>query len=192
MTTNTPYEILVGVGAMYIATALTAMPAVNATPNGSWRAVGDTEDGVKVAKTRSLDYHRTDQKTGPVKATLSEEGLEIETKLVSATLENLADVLNLTVTDVPPGVGTIGTRKVGLHSMGVVEFALLFRGKSPYGDFPAQFYVPRGVFDDDVEQEYTKDGKAVIPLKMVALENSNAATEDERFGIYIAQDAAAT
>jgi hypothetical protein len=192
MTNNTPYELLVGVGTLYIAAAGVAMPAVNETPNAAyWSTPGNTEGGVKVNLTKSLEYFRDDQSKGPRKAVITEVGLEIETGLVSNTLENIGKLLGLTVTDTPPASGTIGTRKVGLHPGEVTEYAFLFRGTSAYGDFPAQYYVPRGVFDDDLEIEHTKDDKSVLPLKLVALENPLAASDDEKFGIYTMQDAAA-
>lgn len=190
-TNNTPYAILVGTGTLYVAAANTAAPAVNAAPGASWTDLGDTEGGVKVNKKRSLEFHKTDQEFGPVKATLADEGLEIETNLVESTLENAGQLLSLTVTDTPPGSGTIGTRALGLHSSDVVEKALLFRGKSPYGDYPAQFYVPRGVFDGDLGQAFTKSGKVQFPVKFVALIDPNAATDAAKFGTYTAQDAAA-
>lgn len=187
-----PYNILVGVGTLYIAAAETAATALTATPGGSWRSLGETDGGVKVTPTRTRESFSSDQRTGKVKVVQTEEGLTVETNLHESTLENLADVLDGTVTDTPPGAGTIGTRKIYLHSGAEVsEFALLFRGKSPYGDWPAQFYVPRAYFDDDVEMEFVKDGKTLIPIKFEALENLNAATENERFGYYEAQDAAA-
>lgn len=192
MANQQPYEILIGVGTLYIAPASEAKPALTATPAGNWRSLGDTDDGVKVGKTQSIEEMRVDQRTGPVKARRTEEGLVIETNLAHATLENLADVLNNTVTDTPPGSGTIGTRSLKLYAgADVDEFAFLFRGKSAYGDYPAQYYVPRGYFNDDVETEYKKDEKTLIPVKFTALEDLNAATEYDRFGVYEMQDAAA-
>lgn len=192
MTNTTPYSLLVGVGTLYIAPANTAKPAVNAAPSGAWRSLGETDGGVKVNKTQNIEKFSSDQRTGNTKAVRTEEGVTIETNLQETTLENLADVTGVVVTDVAPGSGTIGTRSVPLHSGAVVdEYALLFRGSSPYGDYQAQYWVPRGFFDGDIESEFTKDGKTLIPAKFEALEDLNAATEAERFGIYEVQDAAA-
>lgn len=186
------YEILVGVGRLYIAPAGTAMPALDETPQSPWRDLGETDGGVKVSRTQSLEFFSTDQRTGKAKVVRAEEGLSIETNLVSATLENLAIALGGTVTDVPPGTGTIGTRSVSLYAGSqVAEYALLFRGLSPYGDYPAQYYVPRAVVDGDIELEYKKDDKVVIPIKFEALEDLSASNEEERFGKLIAQDAEA-
>lgn len=188
-----PYEILVGVGNLYIAPSGTAKTALGSSPSGSWIDLGESEGGVKVRKTQNIETFTSDQRTGKVKAVRTEEGLTIEVNLHEATLENLANVIGGTVTDTAAGVGTIGKRSLPLHAgPEVTEFALLFRGDSPYGNYPGQFYVPRGYMDDDVEMEFTKDGKVLIPVKFEAMEYDAAATEAERFGVVEYQDAAAT
>jgi hypothetical protein len=193
MGTNTaPYDLLVGAGRIYIAPMGTARPALTATPSGAWRDLGETDDGLKVNKTQNIETFSSDQRTGNVKAVRTEEGLTLEANLQSATLENLADVINGVVTDTAQGVGTIGIRSTPLHAGATVaEYAFLFRAYSPYGAYNAQYWLPRGFFNDDVETEYKKDDKSLIPVKFEALEYASAATEAERFGIYEAQDAAA-
>lgn len=189
---SAPFDLLVGVGTLWIAPMGTARPALTATPSGSWRALGETDDGVKVTKTQNIEAFTSDQRTGKVKAKRTEEGVTVEANLQSLTLENLADVINGTVTDTAPGSGTIGTRSTPLHAGSTVaEYAFLFRGDSPYGAYPAQYWLPRGYFDDDTETEYKKGDKSLIPVKFEALEYASASTEAERFGIYEAQDAAA-
>jgi|CXWL01.1.fsa_nt_gi hypothetical protein len=193
MPSTKPYQLLVGAGTLYIAPSATAKPALDATPSGSWRALGFTDGGVKFTKTRKRNKLFADQRTGPIGVTQEEEGVMLETNLQDITLENLADVVGLTVTDIAAGVGTIGYRKVGMYTGSEVsEFAFLFRGKSPYGaSMPAQYYVPRGYFDDDVGSEFKKGEKTLIPAKFEVLEDLDTATEAERFGIFEAQDAAA-
>lgn len=193
MTNTLPYEILVGVGQLYIAAAGTAAPAVSASPGAGWTDLGDTDGGVKVIKTQNIETFSSDQRTGKLKARRTEEGVTIKTNLNEATLENLAYAIQGTVTDTAPGAGTIGIRTLHMHAgPEVSEFALLFRGQSPYGNFPGQYYVPRGFVDDDIEMEFTKDGKTLIPMKFEALEYESASTENERFGTVTYQDAAAT
>lgn len=177
---------------MYIAPAGTAKPVLTASPSGSWRSLGETDDGVKIAHTQTIETFTSDQRVGKKKAVRTEEGLTVEANLQDGTLENLADVIGGTVTDTAPGSGTIGTRSTPLYSGATVdEFAFLFRGVSAYGDFPAQLYIPRAFFDGDTEQEYKKDTVTLTPITLEALEDLNAATEAERFGIYEMQDAAA-
>jgi len=179
-----PTDILVGVGTLYIATANTAKPALNATPSASWTSLGETKDGVKVNRSQNIEAFSSDQRTGKVKAVRTEEGVTVETNLIQSTLENLADVINGTVSATAAGSGTVGYKSLKLHSGATVtQYALLFRGQSPYGAaYVGQFYVPYGYMDDDAEMEFTKDGEVLIPVKFEALEDPNAATEADRFG----------
>lgn len=188
-----PVTVLMGVGKLYVAPVGTAFPEVNAAPGGSWTNLGYTVDGVTITKGQSIEEVSSDQETGPVKARRTEETLVVETKLLEATLENLGKLLALTVTDTAPGAGSIGTRKVGLYQGGLVtEYAFLFRGDSPYGaSYPAQYEVPRGYFTGDIGIEHTKDGAVVFPCEFHALVDPDAASEDEKFGRLVAQDAAA-
>jgi len=186
------YSIMTGVGRLYLGDALADPPALGSAPDsGDWRNVGDTQDGVDVDPSQKVELTRTDQRTGPVKAVRSEETLKIKTKLAEMTLENLADALGNSVTDVAAGVGTIGTRKVFLHrGANVAEYALLFEGYSPYLNGPAYYYVPRVYIDLDAIK-HDKSKNAAIPVTFEALENLSASSEEERFGYLIAKDAAA-
>lgn len=185
------FSILTGVGKLYIADADTAPPTLGSAPSGSWRDLGDTQDGLELDPSQKIELTRTDQRTGPVKAVRSEEDLKFKTKLAENTLENLGDALGNTVTDTAPGAGTIGTRKLPMYRGAVVqEHAFLFLGYSPYLDGPAYYYVPRGYFDLD-GIKFDKAKNAPIPLTFIALEDLGASSEEERFGYLIAKDAAA-
>lgn len=189
------YEILTGVGLIYIAPVGESFPDVDEAPAGNWRSLGTTQDGVTVALEQSIEKIRVDQKTGAVKAVRAEEDMIITTKLAEHTLENLADLLGVDVTDTAPGASTIGTREVPTYRGGAVdEFAFLFRGESqsPYGaSYPSQFEIPRGFFSESTELEFVKDNNAPIPIEVHALVDLSASAGDE-FGKLIAQDAAAT
>lgn len=192
MANNEPYEILTGVGDLYVAPVGTAFPLLSAVPAVEWVHLGLTQDGVAVSSDQDIEEIRVDQETGPVKATRTEENLTITTRLAEMTLENLAKVMGNTVTDTPAGVGVIGTREVGLYRGQVVKnYAFLFRGISAYGDFPAQYEVPVGYFAGPTETEYTKDGNAQIGVEFHALVDPSAADDTEKFGRLIMQDAAA-
>lgn len=186
------YELLVGVGQAWVAAVGTTFPTLSSTPGSSWRDVGETQDGLTVTPDQDVEEITTDQRTGAVLAIRTSESVTLETKLAQHSLENLADVLGVTVMDTPAGTGTIGTREIPLHrGSKVTEFAFLFRGISPYGDFPAQYEVPRGYFGGETALEFVKDNNTPIPVEFHALEDLNAATESERFGRLVAQDAAA-
>jgi len=188
-------QILVGAGKLYMAPLATAFPLVDAAPAVAWVFLGETDGGVTVTKKQTVDVHRVDQFTGPIKATRSEEDVVIETSLAVMTLENMADVIGNAVADTAPGAGTAGYRKLGLTSgFDVDEHAFLFRADSPYlaGKY-AQYELPIGVFNqDEVGMEYVKDGKTLMPISILALVNPSAATEDEQFGRLVAQDALPT
>lgn len=193
MTLTSAYEILSGAGTLYVAPSVEAAPDVDAVPAGNWSTMGETDGGVKLISSEETQKLFSDQRTGPVKVIRKEESLIVETNLIQGTLENLAQAMGgQTVTDTPPGSGTIGIREMGMtRGADVSEFSLLFRADSPYGDFPAQLYIPRGVFLGEQALEYKKDGEAVIKVSFEALEYFSASSEAERFGIFTAQDAAA-
>lgn len=187
------YALLTNVGRIYIAPTGTAFPDLDEAPGSPWRDLGDTQDGVDVNSDDKVELVRTDQRTGPVKATRTDETVVIKTKLAEATLENLADALGVDLTDTAAGSGTIGTREVPLHrGAEVSEFALLFRGDSPYGNFPAQYELPRAYCDEVGVLKYEKGKNAPIPITFKCLEDLEAATEEERYGRLIVQDAVAT
>lgn len=185
------YEsILVGSGKVYVADVATAFPAVNAAPGVGWTDLGEFDGGVTATLEQTTVEHRIDSETGPVKATRSEEGLAISTNLAEATLENLAKVLDdKTVT---PAAGPPATKSMGMYRGGVVrEYALLFRGNSPYAaGVYAQFQVPRAyVASDSIGMSFVKDGKTLIPVEFRALVDPLAGTDAAKFGTLVAQTA---
>jgi hypothetical protein len=188
-----PFEILVGVGELFVGPASEPEPLVTATPAGLWVSMGETDGGVTITPTQSITTFNTDQTTAPVKAIRTDETLTIETNLAEATLEHLAAVLSQTVTDTPPttAITGIGTREMTLYrGPNVAVKAVLFRGVSPYGDFNGQFYIPYGFMDGDTGMSFSKDGKTLIPVSFQALADPNASSEADKFGHYIVQDAA--
>ena len=192
-TNSVPYEILTGVGNLYLAPLGTAFPAVNAVPGAAWRDLGYTQEGVSIKKSQKIEKINVDQETGAVKASRMEESQTIETNLAEATLENLADYVGNTVTDTPAASGTIGIREVGLYSGGYVKtYSALFRGMSAYGNYPAQYQVPVCYIDGDAELKFQKGGKnPVIKIALEALVDPNATSESEKFGKIVMQDAVA-
>lgn len=187
-----PYEILTGVGRLYLAVPGTVFPAVNVTPPAPWRDLGVTQDGIAVKLDEKVTEVYVDQETAPLKASRSEETLVIEATLAETTLENLADVLGQTVSDTAAGVGTIGTRKSRLYRGPVVKtFAFLFRGFSAYGEYPAQYELPYGYISGSVELKATKDDNQKIKIEIHALLDPLASTDEDKFGHLVMQDAAA-
>jgi hypothetical protein len=186
------YELLTGVGRLYVAPVGTAFPALSATPAGSWVDVGETRDGVTITHEQTIEEAQCDQILGPLKAFRTDEALGVQTNLVCANLERMADLLGATVADTPPGSGTIGSREVHLHCGDTVkEYALLFRGDSPYGAYPAQYEVPRGYFRDAMTLNHRKGETVTLPANFRALVDLTASNDEDRFGRLVAQDATA-
>ena len=197
MSIQNAYEILSGVGVLYVADGETAKPEMEADPPAAWTEISETDGGVKVISSQELEKLFADQHTGALKAIRKEEGLRIETNIIRNTLEILAKVLGgQTVTDTAPGASSVGFRTVGFHrGQSVTEFAMLFRGsaQSAYGaTYAAQFYIPRGYFDGEVGLEFKKDGKVLVPVQFEALLDLDEATSEYKFGQYDMQDAVET
>lgn len=191
-----PTTLLIGTGKVYIAATGTTFPALTATPSGSWTDLGVMQDGLELTPEREIKEIEVDGEAGAVEAVLTKEQLVIKTKLAEGTLENLAKVLGQSVTDTPPGTGTIGTREIPIyHAPGrVAKYAFLFRGEtlSPYGvTYPAQYELPYGYFAGATGMAFKKGDNAQIPVEFHALVDPNAATVAAKFGRLIAQDAAA-
>ncbi|KKN48912.1 hypothetical protein LCGC14_0648100 [marine sediment metagenome] len=182
-------SILVGSGEIFVAPTVEAAPVVNVAPAGNWVSLGDTDGGVAVNLNQTVDTHRVDDESGPVKKTISEEDLTIVVNLAEMTLENLARVLNnQTVTT---DAGPPSTREMDLYRGigGMVEFSVLFRGGSPYGAFNAQFHIPRAVHEGNIGSAFVKDNKTLIPVEFHALVDAAASPATEKFGTWTAQDA---
>lgn len=202
MSNSAPYEIIAAPFVAYHAPVGTAFPAIEEEPGVAWTLIGTngdrniSEDGVTVKHSETVEEVRTLGSMGPVKAFRTEEGLNLSFTLLDLSLENYAVALNHNaVTTVAPGVHG-GYKKVGLsRGRNLPERALLIRGAvSPYGngdvDWNMQYEVERAVQIGEPEVVYTKGGDpAGLALEWLCLEDPDAASEDERFGRLLAQNA---
>jgi hypothetical protein len=193
-----PYEIIMAPYEIYLAPVGESFPDVDETPAGNWAKLGTNgkynlaEEGVTVTHEQTLSLHRTLGSVGAVKAARTEEGLLIACILEDLTAEQYAKVLNnVSVSDIAAGSGTPGHRDITLRQgPSVATFALLAKGPSPYGDnWNAQYQVPRVLQNGNPAPVFTKGEAAGLACEFVALEDANAATEAERFGKLVAQDA---
>lgn len=180
-----PFNILAGPADVYVAATATAFPKVNEAPSGSWTYVGMTDGGVSVKHSQTVNQITVDQRTGPVKALRTEENLEVGFSLVELTLENYSLVMNSNAitTQVTPNTKTVFFHK-GVH---VDLRAMLIRGRSPYGNFPAQYQVPVTYQSDSPEVAFIKTDKSVLACTWNVLEDLSASTDEERFGKLVAQ-----
>ncbi|MDZ4306982.1 hypothetical protein [Allopontixanthobacter sp.] len=192
-----PYEIIGAPLTVWIAPVGEAFPLINVAPAGNWVKLGTngdrnySNDGVTVSHSKTYQKARPAGATGPIKAFLDEEDLMIRLVLWDITLEQYAYALNSnTVTTTAAGSGTAGFKKIGLsQSVGrTAEFALIARGLSPYDEaMAAQYEVPRCYDSGSAEPVYRKGQPAGLALELTALEDLEAASEDERFGRFVAQ-----
>ena len=188
--------IIAGPYTLWLAPVGTAIPQVNVAPPIAWVRVGTggdvnyDEDGVTVSHVAKKELVRSAGRTGAVKAFITEEDLMISLKLMDISLEQYATALNkLAPTTVAAGVGTPGTKRIGL-SQGAVptEYAMLCRGASPYGaNFTAQYEVPRCFQSGDAKPVFKKGKPATLELEFMALEDLSVASPLERFGRLISQ-----
>lgn len=191
-----PYEIIGAPYTLWIAPAGEAFPAIDAAPAGNWAKVGTNgnrnydENGVTVSNKQSLQFARPAGATGPVKAFRMDEDFSLSLVLWDLTLEQYSNSMNGNpVSTTAAGAGTAGFKKIGLYRGSQVrEFALLLRGLSAYDEsMNAQFQVPRAVDSGNSETVFTKGKPAGLQLQYNAMEDLNAASEDERFGTLIMQ-----
>lgn len=196
----TPFEIIAGPLEVWLAPVGTAFPVLTAAPAGPWAKLGvngtnSMEDGgVTVSHVQKLETPRPAGSTMPVKAFRTEEEFMIGFDLWDLTMETYATALNkATVTTTAAGVGTAGTKKIGI-GMGpdVASYALIARGTlSAYGDgWAAQYQIPR-VFQSANPKPLFKLGKpAGLAFEFTALADLTVPVT-ERFGSIIHQHAAA-
>ena len=175
MASSQPFEQLTGTLSVYVAPVGEAEPAVNATPAGNWYLLGPTDGEQSQQNAGALTYFRDNDHQGPVKAVRPEEDVIIAFNLVGLVLEDWARVLdeaaNIVSAGGPPATKTMPLKRGAVPN----EYALLFKGAaaSPYGAFPGQFMIPRGVFDGEPQPTWAKDGRPMLECEFHAIEDDN-------------------
>lgn len=197
----TPYEIVMSPFEVYLAPVGEVFPDVDETPAGNWVLLGTngkynySEDGVTVSHEQTISAHRTLGSTGPIKAARTEENLIVSLVLEDLTAEGYAKILNnVSVSDVAAGAGTPGHRDITLRQgPSVSTFAVLVKGPSAYGDsWNSQYQIPRAFQNGSPAPVFNKGDAAGLAVEFMALEDPDAATDAERFGKLVVQDADAT
>lgn len=181
-----PFQILAGPAEVYAAVIGSTFPDVDTTPPGPWVNLGETEGGVTVRHTQNVELLSTDQHISAVKALRSEEGLEVEFALAELTLEHYVVAMGA-VSGVTTGTAP-STKIIGL-TRGVEPLlkTLLIRGRSPYGDFNAQYEIPLAIQTDEPEVQHVKDDKSILACTFTAMADLSASDPDELFGRFVAQ-----
>lgn len=193
----TPFEILAGPITLWLAPVGTAFPLITTAPAVAWTKVGTNGDmnydegGVEVSLTQKIEDARPAGSTAAVKAWRTEEDFMLSANVWDVTLEQFRIAMNAaTVTTVAAGVGTAGTKKIGLiRGADVATYALIARGKlSGYGDgYVGQYELPICYQSGNIKPVYRKGKPVGLALEFTALADLTAATEIERFGRLIQQ-----
>jgi len=147
-----------------------------------------------VTHEQNIETYIPNGATGPIKASRTEERLQLALTLWDITLEQYQLALNgNTVTTVAAGSGAPGYKWIGMsrNSDGQL-IALMLKGVSPYDDsMSMQYQVPFAYHMGSPEVAYQKGVPAGLALEFGVLVDPAAATPAERFGRIVAQDAAA-
>lgn len=193
---STAYEIMTGMESikLYVNTAGAAEPEPDDDlAAASWISLGETDGGVTVKATREITEHYVDQIMGSVKATVTAMELIISMSLAVSTLENWAYFFDTTVETTAAGASQIGKKRLPLYGGdSPTQRAFYLTGKSAYGDHESGWWMPYGYIGGEAEVEYTKDGKAVLPIEVHITADLNAASVDEMFGVLCHKTADAT
>ncbi len=191
MSNALPYEIIVGVGRVYLAPVGTTFPDVDETPGVAWSDLGCTDDdGVTVTHMRAYNEHFKGCSALVQKLTLDTAGEEITFNLAEITPARYAKLLDdAAVVAVAAAAGTPGTQYFRLAPSNTpAQYACLIRGASPLMDGDAQYEYARVSIADDVEVQYSKADASVLAVKLAAFEDTD---NPGRFGTYRAQAAVA-
>lgn len=196
-----PYEIIAAPFTVYRAPVGTAFPLIGAAPANDWVMIGtsgdrsQTEEGVTVAHSQSINAVRAAGSTGARKAFRNEEDMMVSFTLMDISLEAYSLAMNgNAVATTAAGAGTAGYKALKLYrGVNVTLYSLLIRGvASAYGDgWNAQYQIPVCYQSGDAEPVFTKGEPAGLALEFAALEDPDAATADLRFGQLIMQHAPA-
>lgn len=196
-----PYEIIAGPMTIWTGPVGESFTDVDTTPAGNWNKLGTSgdrnysEDGVSVNNPQTVELIRMLGGTGPIKASRTEEDLMVTVTLHDITLEEWSVAMNgNTVVDTPAASGTPGFRTLDIYKgVEVTQYALLVRGKSPYDDvnWNMQLQIPVVVVISSPNPIFKKGEPAGLEIEFTAIEDPNAATEADRFGSIVGQDATA-
>ena len=198
MPTNTPFSRLTGTLSVYVAAYGTAATDIDVAMPGAWTELGPTDGNQSIKVLGSKEFFYDNDNLGPVKAVTPVAGVTITATQVNMTPEQLAVAIGMAATDVVDHDTGLGA-SVRLLPLGrdfaANEYAMTLRGgaqpitnvDSPFGAFPAQIYIPRGVFDGEPELVRAKDGSPGAEFTFTALVDPNAAAGRE-LGYFEARD----
>ena len=184
----TPYEVYLGPAGEEEVALDVADPAdaTNYVLLGTYGKQNYADGGVTLNLPNSYTEHRNAGSTGIIKVTRNEEGISFSLELEDFTPEQFRHALNHNTPAEAAGESEIQMYR----GLTVYEYAVIIRGVSPYDvDKLAQFYVPRCYNSGEPSITFDKGAAASLALEFTALEYQEAASEDERFGHYVCEEA---
>lgn len=194
MAAQSPFEIIVGPLAIYLAPAIEAEDDVDSAPSGNWGLLGTSgmesyaEAGISLNFSQTIRQSFVVGATGPVKANRQQEQLTVGVSLMDLSAAEFTKILNNTTksTDTSPNIDYIGVRR----GPDVTLLSLTARGAglSPSGaTLDMHFYSPRVYQSGDPAMTFSKDEDAMLAATFTALENLSAATDEQRFGRWVVE-----
>lgn len=187
MAVNTPYGQLVGPCAVFVAAASTAEPTVTSTPGASWTEVGATTGDQTISKEAAATLFYDNDHQGPVKGVTPQEDVKIMFTLANLTHAHLARILSA-IGNITTASGPNVSRVPMKSGYTQTELAIVVKGlaDSPFGNYPAQWYIPRGFFEKSLEIVRGKEARAELECTFLVLEDDNQ-TDGNRLGWTTAQ-----
>lgn len=200
-----PHEVMIaGSVEIYTAPVGTTFTSIDdLTPDSPWAKLGtngnlnfDEDDAVSITMDQETRKWRGLGDAGTRKSWRPNESLMVGVTLVDMSLDQFRHAVNMNaVTTVAAGSGTKGYKKIGLsRGLTVAQVALMVRFVSPYDNenYIAQLEVPIAAVAGSSEFKLGgKDGPSKLRIEWEAYIDPDAASATERFGRYIAQNAAA-
>lgn len=171
-----PYQLMNGPFEVYTAPVVEIHPDV-ATPkasiSGNWTLLGVsgdkdiTEDGITIMVEQEVSKFRGLGSIATRKMFRTSQDVVISFTLADASIENYSDAL-----DGNPVQNLEWRRRIQLlMSADVSQLSLLIRGdgKSPYGEFNTQWWIPRASHDAPLETKYVKGEPVGLAFRFTAL-----------------------
>ncbi len=180
-----PFAQLIGPADVYVAVYGTAIPNIDATPGVAWAKLGPTSGDQTIRLLRETSYWQDNDGLGDVTARNINAGAEAEFTLVGLTYENLGRILHNIANVSTATSGAVSVKELPFSVDYVpTEYAILVRGvtDSPYGVYPAQNYIPRGIFADTTEMTKGRSTRAEVPCLFHGLRDDAQNIELRKFG----------
>ena len=184
-----PFPIVAIPFEIYVAPVGEAMPAVTLEPPvGNWVLIGSDgddnygEEGVTVAYSETIEDFRALGGTGIRKSFRTDEGIRVSIMLHDMTFEEWSRVLNFNSVSADSDDKTIDNYK----GQQVATRAFLVRGNGAgaYGaGYNYQWEIPRARLDGNPTVIWVKGAPAGVEVAFQVMEDLNAASDADRFGI---------